>query len=375
MGLLRLVQFQAFLDAALLLVPTMGPHPRHDAHADVTGTTLLGAQALGFALLVWATMIRMHVSLIDGLLDSDDDSVLHGHFRIPLVGLGIVRTADGFRAFDLGRTQTRSEDGNLLPFGDSFLQSFLRCKVSMGVHLTSFAVSAIVLSIRFRYRWVAVPLSAELLDGTACAISKDHAITAGTEISTCILQGRANADILVGMTPLILDYIRQHITYDPNTGALTKKGKLIGTRRKDSYLTYTVILDTKYQGCTLSYWCYAHQIAWYLAMGEWAEQFIDHVNGDPGDNRLVNLRLATPAQNSHNQRKRPGLSSQYKGVTKAGKKWKAYIDVDGKKLSLGRYLTEVDAAKAYDAKAREVRGEYAKCNFPLDGLVGFAQGS
>jgi len=92
---------------------------------------------------------------------------------------------------------------------------------------------------------------------------------------------------------------------------------------------------------------------------------VDHINHDTLDNRKDNLRVCTNAQNAHNRRKHRGGSSQYKGVSwdKRHEKWLAQIQVDKKKRCLGYYEAEADAARAYDAVAREHFGEFANTNF------------
>lgn len=91
---------------------------------------------------------------------------------------------------------------------------------------------------------------------------------------------------------------------------------------------------------------------------------IDHINGNGLDNRRINLRHVTHQQNAFNQ-KNHGGSSKYKGVSfdKESGLWRAYITFNGKRKYLGRHGSEVDAAKVYDMKAKELFGEYAKCNF------------
>lgn len=91
----------------------------------------------------------------------------------------------------------------------------------------------------------------------------------------------------------------------------------------------------------------------------------DHRNGDGLDNRRLNLRAATRAQNARNRRDHAS-SSRFKGVgwSEAARKWKAQIGVDNRRIYIGVYSTEETAARAYDAAAREHFGEFARLNFP-----------
>ncbi len=93
---------------------------------------------------------------------------------------------------------------------------------------------------------------------------------------------------------------------------------------------------------------------------------VDHINGNVWDNRRRNLRVCTRAQNSRNSVGRSGTSSLFKGVTwdRRARKWVAIIVHGGKGLRLGSFDDEVEAARAYDRKARELFGAYAYLNFP-----------
>lgn len=96
----------------------------------------------------------------------------------------------------------------------------------------------------------------------------------------------------------------------------------------------------------------------------------DHRNGDGLDNRRSNLREATPIENGRNCSKRPHNTSGFKGVTwhKLRHKWMAQIKPGGEKnRCLGYFPTAEEAARAYDAAARELHGEFAVVNFPLPG--------
>ena len=98
-------------------------------------------------------------------------------------------------------------------------------------------------------------------------------------------------------------------------------------------------------------------------------QLIDHINWNKLDNRKENLRIATYSQNNHNQRKTENCSSKYYGVSLEYDdrrtdplRWKAQITRDKKIYNLGRFETEVEAAHAYNLKAKELYGTYARLN-------------
>lgn len=95
---------------------------------------------------------------------------------------------------------------------------------------------------------------------------------------------------------------------------------------------------------------------------------VDHKNCVSLDNRLANLRVVTQAENMRNRRKRKNTSSRFIGVwfDKKRNKWTAQIRYQGKKLWLGRFTSEIDAAKAYDVTAKKYFKEFARLNFPED---------
>ena len=94
---------------------------------------------------------------------------------------------------------------------------------------------------------------------------------------------------------------------------------------------------------------------------------IDHKDGNGLNNQKENLRIASRSQNQANSKSESG-KSKFKGVCPFGKnRWRAYIVKDWKQNHIGCFNSESEAAKAYDKKAIELYGEYAKTNFNMKG--------
>lgn len=89
---------------------------------------------------------------------------------------------------------------------------------------------------------------------------------------------------------------------------------------------------------------------------------VDHINRNKLDNRIENLRLCTPKENSYNTSR--SSEGKYKGVTKNGKYWNVCICKDGQKYEMKKIENEIEAAKIYDAMAEELFGQFAGKNFP-----------
>lgn len=103
---------------------------------------------------------------------------------------------------------------------------------------------------------------------------------------------------------------------------------------------------------------YAHRIVWAMLTGSWPANEIDHINGNPSDNRIENLRDVSHKQNLRNQSTRKNNTSGDLGVRfyRPRKKWAASITVDGKTIHLG-YFAEKEQAIAARLAANN-RHEY-----------------
>jgi hypothetical protein len=147
--------------------------------------------------------------------------------------------------------------------------------------------------------------------------------------------------------------VRSLIKYDPNTGVFTrirgagrfKAGSEVGCVA-GRYLQINVA-GKRYR---------AHQIALLLVHG-YIPNEIDHINGNGLDNRISNLRAVTHQQNNHNQRLPPKHNTTgFLGVSyyKAGDKYSAQINIDGKKKHLGYFKSAIDAHRRYLEVKRKI---------------------
>jgi hypothetical protein len=102
---------------------------------------------------------------------------------------------------------------------------------------------------------------------------------------------------------------------------------------------------------------YAHRLAWFIMTGKAPVAFIDHKNLDKLDNRWINLREATRAQNTQNCRAKGDLP---KGVQPSGRGFKAQISSGGRCIYLGTFDTIDEAHAAYCAAATRLFGDFAR---------------
>ena len=106
---------------------------------------------------------------------------------------------------------------------------------------------------------------------------------------------------------------------------------------------------------------YLHRIIYKFHNEEWDITYshsnqIDHIDIDPTNNKIENLRRVNNSENQRNQKKKKNCSSQYRGVSwhKRDSKWEAQISIDWKKKHLGQFDTEEEAAEAYKKKCNEI---------------------
>lgn len=101
----------------------------------------------------------------------------------------------------------------------------------------------------------------------------------------------------------------------------------------------------------------AHRVAWAIHYGRWPEHWIDHINGDGGDNRIANMREVGPVENARNAARGRNNKSGVNGVRwyPQMRKWHAQIGVQGRNQHLG-YFDDFDAAVLARAEAERQLG-------------------
>jgi hypothetical protein len=152
------------------------------------------------------------------------------------------------------------------------------------------------------------------------------------------------------------------ITYDPKTGHFHWKvvshlrPDMIGVRAGcPSSTGHRLISVNRKKYCE-------HRLAWLFMTGAWPERYIDHINGDPADNRWCNLREADHFQNIQNSKLSKRNSSGFKGVWWDARrhKWTAQIMARRRQKYLGQFDTPEEAHAAYQAAAIRLHGEFAR---------------
>lgn len=141
-----------------------------------------------------------------------------------------------------------------------------------------------------------------------------------------------------------------NLSYDPTTGIFEWKETGRGRKKRAGNIN-----NTGYRRISVGRMSYlAHRLAWFITYGYWPKGLLDHVNGDRDDNRIANLRECNRAQNMANSCKRSDNSSGFKGVSRDGDGWRAYINT----RYLGHFSSIEEAHAAYCAAAREHFGEF-----------------
>lgn len=168
--------------------------------------------------------------------------------------------------------------------------------------------------------------------------------------------------------------IRERFDYDEPTGILKWKPRTLRPecarldKAWNTRLAGTSVGVKHRHGhlyASINYKHYAvHRLIWLYVHGRWPSRVIDHINGNPSDNRISNLRECTQLENMRNSRLRTDNTSGVKGVywEKKERKWMAYINVNGKMKALGRFAAKEDAIASRTKAEAEFFGAFARVN-------------
>lgn len=159
---------------------------------------------------------------------------------------------------------------------------------------------------------------------------------------------------------LTQDRLHELLHYNPGTGDFiwnVSRGKakadmIAGTTRPNGYLQIRID-GANYLG---------HRLAWFYMMGEWPPYEIDHINGNPLDNRWENLRLATREQNARNCGRKMSKTG-VRGVYLEPRTGKFYVQLRngrGNRTCLGTFDHLYEAKEARENAAAVHHGEFAR---------------
>lgn len=148
--------------------------------------------------------------------------------------------------------------------------------------------------------------------------------------------------------------LKELIIYNKDTGNFyrAKSNKLITVKPdKDGHLRFKV------KNIRL----FAHRVAWLYETGSFPKLCIDHIDGNPANNKFNNLREATPKENSRNSKMFKTNTSGVKGVYwhKGKSRWYAHCRVDNKRHYVGVFKNILDAEKAVNAFREKHHGAFA----------------
>lgn len=162
--------------------------------------------------------------------------------------------------------------------------------------------------------------------------------------------------------------LRSRLHYDEATGAFTWLAYADKLGRPNTQFAGRVAgvvwadaSGRQYRQITIfGFKTYAHRLAWFYMTGEWIP-LIDHKDRDGLNNRWINLRAATKAQNAANSGSRRDNVSGFKGVhlDQRRQRYVAQIKRDGRSRFLGYFDTAEAAHAAYAAQVRAHDGEFA----------------
>lgn len=162
--------------------------------------------------------------------------------------------------------------------------------------------------------------------------------------------------------------LMEMLLYNPDTGVFTWRGGRFDARGRRITRFVGTPAGTPITAGHISIYLHvdkrhylAHRLAWLYTYGEFPKGLVDHVNRDPSDNRIANLRLATRSENAMNAGMWSHNTSGYKGVCwdKKSCSWMAYVKKDKRMVFRKHFNSKDDAALAVREARKQIHGEFA----------------
>lgn len=154
---------------------------------------------------------------------------------------------------------------------------------------------------------------------------------------------------------LTQERLRELFDCNPTNGTLYRRGPRwagnSGTVRPDGYCVISI--DGKRY--------LTHRLIWFLVHGTWPK-YLDHIDGNPSNNRYENLREATISQNAANSQRRSDNRTGFKGVSfnKSRDCYQSFAYFGGKAYWCGYFTTPEEAHAAYLKRAKEFHGKFIR---------------
>lgn len=149
-----------------------------------------------------------------------------------------------------------------------------------------------------------------------------------------------------------LERLKELFEYNSETGLFIRK--ISCGRQKAGVIAGTLMKDKKYVAIAIDgELYYAHRLAWLYMTGEWPKDLIDHIDIDGKNNKWVNLRETTNAQNLRNRKANKNNTTGVKGIHK---------NKDGYmvRICIGTYKTLEEATQIYNKAIAFYHGEFAR---------------
>lgn len=160
---------------------------------------------------------------------------------------------------------------------------------------------------------------------------------------------------------LSADKFRELFRYDPETGSLARLARAGGRACQAGHAGY---VDPRgYPRVQINRRSHlVHRLAFLYMTGRWPDGDVDHIDGNTGNNKWSNLRIATKAQNLANAKRSKHNTSGFKGVyfRSDRQKWCAEIRTERRRIWLGVYETREEAVSVRKTATTKYHGEFAR---------------